>query len=322
MVTLSFKLSSVSFSKMSPPVSDNLHLGAICKYLVISGTLLFFFYMDFFDSTSFRYQPSDLLETFKQKCPIPLTNSYSTSAPTPIPIPTAAPTNISHLLFGVIGAMKTWKHRSHYSQAWWRPNVTRGYVFLDRAPTNEFLPWPSSSPPFRVNEDITKKNYYKKLSWPIQIRLVRTSLEMFREADENVRWYVIGDDDTIFMVDNLVEVLKKYDHTKYYYIGTNSESVSSSFGLSFDMAFGGAGYVLSAPLAAMLASTLDACVERYPFSKYYDFLLYTCISDLGVELTHNRGFHQVIMNNLILVSCINVELKLEKTLHARHIMHA
>ncbi|XP_062083210.1 uncharacterized protein LOC133789382 [Humulus lupulus] len=264
--------------------SGHLNLGALCKYIVISGTFLFFFYLVFFDTNhhgDHHYQPySDLLETLKQKLPKP---SCSTTTPT----------NISHLVFGVIGSMNTWKRKRFYSTAWWRPNVTRGHVFLDRAPTKEFLPWPPSSPPFEISENITMRKIYPKLASPIQVRMLRTSLEMFRQGDENVRWYVVCDDDTVLMVDNLVEILSKYDHTKYYYIGTSSESLSSDFGLSFDMAFGGAGYVLSYPLASMVASTLDSCIERYPFIKFSDFFMYTCLADLGVALTHNNGFHQI-----------------------------
>ncbi|KAK4368457.1 hypothetical protein RND71_012249 [Anisodus tanguticus] len=40
--------------------------------------------------------------------------------------------------------------------------------------------------------------------------------------DPNVRWYIFGDDDTFFFVDNLVKTLEKYDHNEWYYIGSNS----------------------------------------------------------------------------------------------------
>ena len=53
-------------------------------------------------------------------------------------------------------------------------------------------------------------------------------METFRQGDKDVRWYVIADDDTVLTVDNLVEVLAKYEHTKSYYVGSNSESVKSN----------------------------------------------------------------------------------------------
>ena len=106
------------------------------------------------------------------------------------------------------------------------------------------------------------------------MRIVRTVLETFREGDKGVRWYVMADDDTVLVVDNLVRVLGNYDHTKYLYIGANSECVKSNFDFSFDMAFGGAGYALSYPLAAAVAANLDACLERYPNLFVSDFMFF------------------------------------------------
>ena len=117
-----------------------------------------------------------------------------------------------------------------------------------------------------------------------------------------MRWYVKGDDDTVVMVENLVEVLAKYDHTKPYYIGSNSEGVKSNFDFSFDMAFGG-GYALSYPLAEALATKLDDCIERYSYSTSEDFWLHSCSADLGVALTHDKGFHQVIATSFVSIWC-------------------
>ncbi|EXB93329.1 hypothetical protein L484_015317 [Morus notabilis] len=276
---------------MSSPVQINhstsqqkvgtLPFAALCKSLVTSGLFLFFFYIVLFDTH--QYQPSDLLATVKQKWPSSSATKTSFSTPT----------NLSHIVFGVVGSMNTWKNKRFYSQAWWRPNVTRGYLFLDRPPTNEFLPWPSSWPPFRVNEDLTKMKTHPNFLKPTQVRIARTVLETFRQGDQDVRWYVMADDDTVLAVDNLVGVLAKYDHTNKFYIGTNSECVKSNFDFSFEMAFGGAGYAMSYPLVASLAGKLDACLERYPRLWVSDFMLFTCLSDLGISLTHNNGFHQI-----------------------------
>lgn len=252
--------------------------------MAISGLFIFLFYVISFDTNHYSYQPSDLLATLKQKFPL-----ISTTTKEDPPR-----TNISHIVFGVVGSMNTWRFKKPYSESWWRPNITRGYLFLDRPPSKEFLPWPSSSLPFRVNKDIRGFKIYPRFARPGQVRIARTILETFREGDEDVRWFVMADDDTVLVVDNLVNVLAGYDHTKPYYIGTNSECVKSNFDFSFDMAFGGAGYALSYPLAAMVASKLDSCLERYPNFFVSDFLLYTCLSDLGVALTQNKGFHQVV----------------------------
>ncbi|KAI5334610.1 hypothetical protein L3X38_024743 [Prunus dulcis] len=256
---------------------------ALCNsFLAISALILLSFYIFFFDK-SHNYQPLNLLEPFQKSCP-----AANTSSPSPLP-----PTNLNHIVVGIVGSMNTWKKKKAYTEAWWKPNVTRGYLFLDRAPKPEFLPWPSSAPPFRVSEDITGFKVYPKIVRPDQVRIIRTILETFREGDKDVRWYVMADDDTILFVDNLVEVLAKYDHTKYYYIGSSSECIKSNFDFSFDMAFGGGGYALSYPLVATLATKLDECIERYPYLRVSDFMLHSCLADLGVALTQEKGFHQI-----------------------------
>ncbi|XP_015875708.1 uncharacterized protein LOC107412444 [Ziziphus jujuba] len=255
-------------------------LAALFKFLAIFlGLVLLMFYISLQENAHF-YQNSDLLANFTQR--------WSAS----IPI-AKTPTNISHIVFGIAGSMNTWQQKTSYVKSWWRPNVTRGYLFLDREPTMDFLPWSSSYPPFRVNEDFTKLSSYKNIEWSDHVRIVRSVLEIFKEGDEDVRWYVMADDDTIVFVDNLVEVLAKYDHTKYMYIGASSECIISNFYFSFDMAFGGGGYALSYPLAAALIKIFDKCIQRYIHILYSDFMLYFCLSDLGVSLTQQKGFHQI-----------------------------
>ncbi|KAI3823476.1 hypothetical protein L1987_04914 [Smallanthus sonchifolius] len=120
-----------------------------------------------------------------------------------------------------------------------------------------------------------------------------------REGDQDVRWYVMGDDDTIFFVDNLARLLGRYDHTKYVYIGGVSECVKSSFDVSFEMAYGGAGLALSHPLVEALVANLDRCIETYPYYFFGDQILSACIADLGISLITEKGFHQIdLMNDI------------------------
>ncbi|KAA8549781.1 hypothetical protein F0562_001465 [Nyssa sinensis] len=203
------------------------------------------------------------------------------------------PTNLGHLMFGLVGSEKAWRHRKSYIESWWRPNVTRGYLYLDRAPAEDLHPWPPSSPPFRVSDDNTKLLQESKHVAPIMVRMVHAILELFREEHEGARWIVMGDDDSIFFVDNIVRVLSKYDHTKYIYVGGHSESIMSNFHFSFDTGFGGAGFALSYPLAAALVTDLENCLKRYWYLKSADQILMTCVADLGVSLTAEKGIHQI-----------------------------
>ena len=59
------------------------------------------------------------------------------------------------------------------------------------------------------------------------------------------------------------------------------------------MAYGGGGFAISYPLAKALANMQDRCIERYPGLYGSDDRIHACMSELGVPLTKERGFHQV-----------------------------
>ncbi|KAF5937227.1 hypothetical protein HYC85_024733 [Camellia sinensis] len=115
---------------------------------------------------------------------------------------------------------------------------------------------------------------------------------VFREGDEGVRWYVMGDDDSIFFVDNWIDVLGKYNHIDYVYIGGHSEFIMSNFRSSFDQGFGGAGFALSYPLVAAMVKDLEGCLRRYPYLKSAYLITQYCVDELGVPLSAERGIHQ------------------------------
>ncbi|XP_042476863.1 uncharacterized protein LOC122058301 [Macadamia integrifolia] len=201
-------------------------------------------------------------------------------------------TNISHIQFGIGGSVKSWKDRRHYSELWWKPNITRGFVWLDeRWPENET--WPEASPPYRVSEDSSRFKYTSMYGSRSAVRIARIVLESFRLGLENVRWFVMGDDDTVFFVENLVTVLSKYDHRQMYYIGGISESVEQDVIHSYGMAYGGGGFAISYPLAAELVRVLDGCIDRYASFYGSDQKIQACVTEIGVPITNELGFHQV-----------------------------
>lgn len=121
-------------------------------------------------------------------------------------------------------------------------------------------------------------------------RIVKESFEL---GLDDVRWFVMGDDDTIFFTENLVTVLSKYDHNEMYYIGGVSESVEQDVIHSYTMGYGGGGFAISYPLAAELVRVLDGCINRYSMFYGSDQRIGGCMSEIGVPLTRELGFHQV-----------------------------
>ncbi|XP_061371885.1 uncharacterized protein LOC133314421 [Gastrolobium bilobum] len=207
-------------------------------------------------------------------------------------------TNISHIVFGIGSSVETWQNRYHYNELWWQPNVTRGFVWLEQEiPTNQS--WPETSIPYKVSGNTSSFKYTCPFGSRSVIRITRIVKEIFEIGLPNVRWFVMGDDDTMFFTENLVNVLAKYDHNEMYYIGGNSESVEQNLIHSFAMAYGGGGFAVSYPLAAELVKILDRCIDRYAIFYGSDQKIQACISEIGVQVTKELGFHQVdIRGNL------------------------
>ncbi|GLT89074.1 hypothetical protein SLE2022_070750 [Rubroshorea leprosula] len=205
--------------------------------------------------------------------------------------PHPATTNISHVLFGIGGSAKTWKTRRVYSSLWWEPDTTRGVVWLDENPhnindsNNEIY-----GPEYRVSSpDWTSFKFSSSRS---AVRIARIIRDSFNQKLPNVRWFVMGDDDTVYFTENLVSVLAKYDHREMWYIGGNSESVEQDVMHAYGMAFGGGGFAVSYPLAEKLVSILDGCLDRYYYFYGSDQRIWACITEIGVPLEQHPGFHQ------------------------------
>lgn len=171
----------------------------------------------------------------------------------------------------------------------------RGCVFLETRPPNITSNHDdeNSLPPVCISGDTTKFRYTYRGGLRSAIRVARVVSETVALNHTDVRWFVFGDDDTVFFPENLLKVLSKYDHGLWYYIGSNSESYVQNTCFSFHMAFGGAGFAISYPLAKVLAKVFDSCIERYPHLYGSDGRISSCIAELGISLAHEPGFHQV-----------------------------
>ncbi|KAI4295322.1 hypothetical protein L6164_035379 [Bauhinia variegata] len=198
--------------------------------------------------------------------------------------------SLKHIVFGIAGSSHLWGRRKEYVRLWWRPNDMRGHVWLEEQVPQEH--GDDLLPPILVSEDISRFHYTNPLGHPSGLRISRIVKESFHLGLSDVRWFVLCDDDTIFNVDNLLDILNKYDSSEMVYIGSPSESHSANTYFSHSMAFGGGGIAISYPLAKALSEILDECIERYP--KFYgsDDRLHACITELGVPLIREHGFHQ------------------------------
>lgn len=176
----------------------------------------------------------------------------------------------------------------------------RGIVWLDRKVETE----PRDRnllPPLKISEDTARFSYKNPKGHKSAIRISRIVSETVRlgiNTNNGVRWFVMGDDDTVFVTENLVKILQKYDHNQFYYIGSSSESHLQNIYFSYNMAYGGGGFAISYPLAVALEKIQDRCIQRYPGLYGSDDRIQACMAELGVPLTKERGFHQVSDNSV------------------------
>ncbi|KAL9167557.1 hypothetical protein ABFS82_05G105800 [Erythranthe guttata] len=204
-------------------------------------------------------------------------------------------TGLQHIVFGIAASAKLWGRRKEYIKLWYKPeDKMRAIVWLD-TPVETHRNDRRSLPPVRISGDTSRFSYTNKKGHRSAIRISRIISETLRlidDNDDNVRWLVMGDDDTVFVTENLVRVLNKYDHNGYYYIGSSSESHLQNIYFSYGMAYGGGGFAVSYPLAKQIERMQDKCIQRYPGLYGSDDRMQACMSELGVPLTKELGFHQ------------------------------
>lgn len=198
-------------------------------------------------------------------------------------------TEIKDIVFGIAASAKLWEKRKNYIKLWWKPGKMRGIVWLDNQVK---LKDEGGLPPVKISGNTSGFAYKNRQGHRSAIRISRIVSETLRLGMENVRWFVMGDDDTVFITENLVRILNKYDHNQYYYIGSLSESHLQNIFFSYGMAYGGGGFAISYPLAKALEKMQDKCIQRYPGLYGSDDRMQACMAELGVPLTKEIGFHQ------------------------------
>ncbi|CAB80788.1 AT4g00300 [Arabidopsis thaliana] len=287
--TLSYDKSNKPFySSSSSPCSFT----AIVVFLIFVSYLLYSFsFISFLNPYSPSKSPNSLL--------VPVIRLGSGQTP-------EEQTELKHIVFGIAASSDLWKHRREYVKTWWKPNgVMNGAVWLDK-PINDTVSSSSALPQIRISSDTSSFKYRYRNGHRSAIRITRIVSETVRmlngtEAERNVRWVVMGDDDTVFFTENLVRVLRKYDHKQFYYIGAPSEShLQNLHQFSYGMAYGGGGFAISYPLAKVLEKMQDRCIERYSDLYGSDDRIHACMAELGVPLTKEVGFHQFdVYGNLL-----------------------
>jgi hypothetical protein len=108
-------------------------------------------------------------------------------------------------------------------------------------------------PPIKISSNTLKHENSIRDRSPLQLtRIVSETSKL------GMRWFVMGDNDTLFFPDNLIRVLSRDEHDQYYYTGSStSENHKQNIVFNHKAEY-------SYPLAKALAKMQDRCIERYP----------------------------------------------------------
>ncbi|GJP51908.1 hypothetical protein CLOM_g11036, partial [Closterium sp. NIES-68] len=220
-------------------------------------------------------------------------------------------TGLQHILFNIASSKGSFAKRAQYLRAWWRAeeDSLRGYVWVDdvagipkalrcRAGRGGGGVGGGGVPPVRVSSSAAHLSY-RGSGLRDYVRMARIVVDAYRLRERRVRWYVMGDDDTFFSPHAMAAFLQQYDHRVPLYLGAASETHGQNVEFTRGMAFGGAGFAISAALARALSEGegagedgMDTCLERHAELRGSDDRVASCVGELGIALTPSPGFHQ------------------------------
>jgi hypothetical protein len=122
--------------------------------------------------------------------------------------------DLKHILFGIASSANLWDRQTKYTKLWCRSMQTRGFVWLDEKvrPNKNDNKTDLSFPPLRISSTTSHLKYKNKQGHCSTLRVSRIISKTFRLGLLDVQWFVMGYDDTVFVLENLVTFLSKYDH--------------------------------------------------------------------------------------------------------------
>ena len=202
---------------------------------------------------------------------------------------------VSNMAFGIISSAATVSQRLQLLKLWWLPGA-QGCLSLDKHVSATTLGHllPPGLDVCGVPWHIQKKAWMKQgvkgrgLHRGAILHLILHGRFALK------KWYVVGDDDTLFNPLALAQYLSAYDASLSWYFGGRSEMMDTRNHIGWDMAFGGGGIVLSGGFMLGFGEALERCFDDAPWfgAPGGDWVLAKCVGRLGVPLTQGGGFHQ------------------------------
>ncbi|UJR16834.1 hypothetical protein I4U23_003733 [Adineta vaga] len=110
---------------------------------------------------------------------------------------------------------------------------------------------------------------------------------------KKIQWFAVGDDDTLWFINNLLRLLEYYNSSSALYLGNTSTKkiLLNRHGAFFG--YGGAGILFSRPLVLLFVQHRQEC-EQFLTAFGGDEMIGKCVTQvLKINLTKNNHFHQM-----------------------------
>ena len=202
----------------------------------------------------------------------------------------------SALAFGFCSSRVTVKDRISDVTQWWDSRLD-GLVLVDNEMPDDLPALPAGLHVRATSKPWQFVSAAERCAWG----QIADTHAAYPKAD----WYILGDDDTLFVPEALHAVLSRYDASKPWYMGAPSDSPKQNhdFGgwlLSTgpqlgSYAFGGGGIIISQGLMQIIIKDYAECLHNHDGMFGGDQRIGACVKVLapGTELTILKGMHQI-----------------------------
>lgn len=111
----------------------------------------------------------------------------------------------------------------------------------------------------------------------------------------NAEWYIMIDDDTYLLVENLMYNLAKYNHNDKIYLGNPTEFQGcdgiKKMGEGIKFAHGGSGIIISRGAMIEMMKVIDVCIVKYKGCWAGDIRTALCLRDVDIYRKIEREFN-------------------------------
>lgn len=202
----------------------------------------------------------------------------------------------SPLAFGLCSSRVTVNSRISDVAQWWDSKLN-GLVLVDNEVPDDLPVLPAGLHVQAVSKPWQFVSAAERCAWG--------QIADTHKAYPKAAWYVLGDDDTLFVPEALEALLSTYDASKPWYLGPISESPQQNDFLGGwllstgphlgSYAFGGGGIIISQGLMQILIKDYEQCLHDHSGMVGGDQRIGACVKVLapGTELTILKGMHQV-----------------------------